>query len=181
MGTRALIKIQDVDGEEICTIYTQYDGYPDGVMLDVARFLATRDLVNGITKYDVINGMDDLAAQVITLLKLKHYECIHPFIKDEESVWLYNRSSDPIHKMILAGTIYVMRAGTRDVDEEWVYVIKPDVTYKRLFEEVSFNGAGSKVVIEVYRPIKMFNSSNGLKLIWSGYPEEYVKEFGSKE
>jgi len=181
MGTRALIKVFDVDGEEICTIYTQTDGYPDGWMLDVARFLSERKLVNGFNKYDVVNGMNDLVAQIVTLLKLKDFEVLKHYIMKKKSEYFHNDPSDEVHGMILAGGIYVMPAGTKDVDEEWVYHIKPDDAYVSAMKGGCLFGVEGGIIIEVYRPIEMFNSSNGLKLVWKGTPKEYVDEFGSKE
>jgi hypothetical protein len=70
MGTRARINIVD-DGEIICSIYRQYDGYPEGLGKDIARFVGGITVVNGYGSNPVAqaNGMGCLAAQLIGHLK----------------------------------------------------------------------------------------------------------------
>ena len=148
MGTRALFKIIDEEGKEICTIYTQFDGYPDGVPLEVVEFIKSKRITNGIPldAYDeVFNGMDDLAAQVIAFLKLNHSKWLREELAKKKEV----------KSEIMAGTIYVMPPGTRDVWEEYVYVLKP---------------CGETVQIEAYEV-----DGEKDKLIFRGKPEEYLK------
>jgi len=124
MGTRALIKPLDIYGKPICTIYTQYDGYPDGVPLGVAKYLADRKLVNGIRSgehFKVVNGMDDLTAQIIAFLKINHTEIMSRYEKGDG---------------LAAGTIYVMPPDTKDVDEEYIYYIYPDPEYSELMKKL---------------------------------------------
>src|SRR5882672_6101596 len=79
MGTRSVtIVMSDEDrGEpqELCRIYRQFDGYPDGHGLELAE-LCNRMIVNGITmgvdETTISNGMGDLAAQIIMGLKKDH-------------------------------------------------------------------------------------------------------------
>ena len=73
MGTRSNVSI--IDGNrEICRIYRQFDGYPEGMGLDLAG-LCDRKLTNGIRggekpeTYVTSNGMRELAAQIVTGLK----------------------------------------------------------------------------------------------------------------
>ena len=123
MGTRALIKPLDIYGKPICTIYTQYDGYPDGVPLDVAKYLSKRKLVNGIgmgEHFKVVNGMDDLTAQIIAYLKQIATETMRRVEKGEG---------------FTAGTIYVMPPEAKDVDEEYIYYIYPDPEYAELMKK----------------------------------------------
>lgn len=149
MGTRALIKPVDENGKVICTIYTQYDGYPDGLPLMVVEYLAKRRLVNGITDhFGEINGMDDLAAQVITLLK---------------NAVTQSYRSKPHNKMdVAAGTIYVMPPETEDVDEEFIYYIYPSNGKIRV--KVVDVLEGKKVVFDgtVHEYIHKFKRRGGL-------------------
>jgi len=150
MGTRALFKIINEDGKEICTVYTQFDGYPDGLPLDLVKFLNSKRLTKGIPLGEedaVFNGMDDLAAQVIAFLKLDHSKWVKRYFEEKGK----KPKSD-----IMAGTIYVMPPGTRDVWEEYVYVIKPN---------------GNTVHIEAYEVV----SSEKEELIFEGTPEDYLK------
>ena len=118
MGTRALIKPINERGEEICTIYVQYDGYPDGYPLDVAMYIAKRRLVNGIpigSEFKVMNGMKDLTAQIIALLKAEHTEGVKEFLSD--------MTKDV--EGFSAGTIYIYPPNTKNIGEEYVYYIYP--------------------------------------------------------
>lgn len=69
MGTRSLTIVMD-GNQELCRIYRQYDGYPVGHGLDLAR-LCDVEIVNGITpgRTNIANGMGCLAAQIIHGLK----------------------------------------------------------------------------------------------------------------
>jgi hypothetical protein len=83
MGTRSItIVMSDQDrGEEkeLCRIYRQFDGYPDGHGKELAE-LCDRRIINGIAMtlemntltgegYEDSNGMSELAAQIIMGLK----------------------------------------------------------------------------------------------------------------
>lgn len=148
MGTRALFKIYDERNKEICTIYVQHDGYPDGWGLDVANFLSSKEMVNGIPpeKYGkVFNGMEDLTAQLITWMKLR----ISRMHKE-----LLIQLKEPVPKEeILAGSVYVYPPGTKNVWEEYVYHIYPK---------------GDKIMIKAE---DVFENN----VIFEGTVQEYVK------
>lgn len=75
MGTPAMTTVYDEDGAEICTIYTQCDGYPREHGKELAEFLVGRMLVRGYGATDhgkVSNGMEELAAQLLTELKCRY-------------------------------------------------------------------------------------------------------------
>jgi hypothetical protein len=68
MGTRSLTIVME-DNQEVCRIYRQMDGYPDGHGLELAK-LCNVKIVNGIgADKNVANGMGCLAAQIIAGLK----------------------------------------------------------------------------------------------------------------
>jgi hypothetical protein len=68
MGTRSMTIVMD-DNTEICRIYRQMDGYPEGHGLDLAK-ICDLTMVNGIgSDKKVANGMGCLAAQIIAGLK----------------------------------------------------------------------------------------------------------------
>jgi len=83
MATRALINfVEREDGVSFSEhpgvdkihiqIYKHYDGYPEGLGVDLANFLDGYDVVNGLsTGYQgpVANGMGCLAAQTVSYLK----------------------------------------------------------------------------------------------------------------
>jgi hypothetical protein len=95
MGTRALVHFYEGD-TEICCLYRQFDGYPEGLGKELEDFCATRPLVNGYTHRECANGMGDLAAQLVCLLKGKP----------------------------LAGNVYLYPLGSRDVGEEYTYDVR---------------------------------------------------------
>lgn len=81
MGTRSTTLFVEKDRNEngkvrvikLCRFYRQMDGYPDGHGLDLAKYLQTGILVNGIgyredNKYQ-FNGIGCLAASVIAHFK----------------------------------------------------------------------------------------------------------------
>jgi len=82
MGTRSTTlfvtryrdsKTSEIKEQKVCKIYRQMDGYPDGHGLDMANFLNTGILVNGISFMNndlrQFNGMGCLAASVVAELK----------------------------------------------------------------------------------------------------------------
>ncbi len=58
--------------EPICLIYGQYDGYPSGTPIQVAKFIESGKMVNGYgpdSKEIVFNGTGCMTAQLIKHLK----------------------------------------------------------------------------------------------------------------
>ena len=103
MGTRSLTHFIDEpyekNGKEvrtkIVTMYRQFDGYPTGHGLQLAKFLNSGVMVNGISlgeqKTLLFNGMGCLAAQAVAHFKKE------------------------------AGGFYLYRGGTKDCGEEYSY------------------------------------------------------------
>lgn len=77
MGTRSTVKFYKKFGEEevaLASIYQQFDGYLDGVGVELAEFLKQRTLINGIgaqTMDNAANGIGCLAAQFIAKFKTR--------------------------------------------------------------------------------------------------------------
>ena len=97
MGTRSLTVFNNEwDDSEICVLYRQSDGYPEGHGIDLLNFLKNMNIVNGISIGEsrrISNGMDCLAAQVVAHFK-----------------------TGP-------GGFYLHSAGTRDIGEEFIYTL----------------------------------------------------------
>jgi len=98
MGTRSLTVINsEWDDSEICVLYRQFDGYPEGHGTDLLHFLKDMNIVNGMgsenMKLKISNGMDCLAAQIVAHFK-----------------------TGP-------GYFYIHSAGSRDMCEEFIYTI----------------------------------------------------------
>lgn len=69
MGTRSVTIILEGNAE-LCRIYRQHDGYPEGHGVELARICAGRTMVNGFSdKKKQANGMGCLAALVVSALK----------------------------------------------------------------------------------------------------------------
>ena len=75
MGTRSLTFVYEKYGQiqkPVCNMYRQFDGYPTGHGAELAEFLNSGELVNGLgvdEKNIVFNGMGCLAAQMISHFK----------------------------------------------------------------------------------------------------------------
>lgn len=72
MGTRSLTYVFNDNRDPIVCMYRQFDGYPSGHGDELAEFLNSGKVVNGIpVGYNkrVFNGMGCLAAQMVTHFK----------------------------------------------------------------------------------------------------------------
>ena len=71
MGTRSLTFVYDGD-RPVMNMYRQFDGYPSGHGQDLANFLLSGKMTNGIpvgVQEHFFNGMGCLAAQLVAFLK----------------------------------------------------------------------------------------------------------------
>lgn len=100
MGTRSLTRFHNENKEDICVLYRQFDGYPEGHGKELAAFLEGFTIVDGYNpamKGKVANGAACLAAQVITHFKKG------------------------------VGNFYLYPAGSDDLDEEYIYDVECSV------------------------------------------------------
>jgi hypothetical protein len=98
MGTRALTTVLDKDGEPLVTLYHHFDGYPSGVGKEIFDAVGRIKLADGLgpdrkALGEWANGMGDVAAQLISLLKT------HP------------------------GDLYLVPPNTMDIGEEYTYTL----------------------------------------------------------
>ena len=72
MGTSARVIFKS-EGQTVFNMRANYDGYPDGVGMDLARIMAEGQLVDGLgldrTLGKYFNGASCMAASVIALMK----------------------------------------------------------------------------------------------------------------
>lgn len=70
MGTRSLTYVYD-GGKPVVCMYRQFDGYPSGHGKELAEFLLSGKMVNGLGPEDekVFNGVECLAAQMVAHFK----------------------------------------------------------------------------------------------------------------
>lgn len=82
MGTRSITKVYDqFNGELICTMYCQFDGYPTGVGKDIYECLKGVNVVNGYsdkTPKPFVNRMGRLASYLV-----KNSEINYEFTSDD--------------------------------------------------------------------------------------------------
>lgn len=113
MGTRSLTVFEDEDGKEIVVLYRQFDGYPAGHGDELAALLAGRKVVNGFglgsTLANTFNGSGCMAAAVVAALKKE------------------------------TGGFYLYPAGTRDVDEEYIYTVSVELGNPYLRVDETYN------------------------------------------
>lgn len=72
MGTRSLTYVYDETGHKIINMYRQFDGYPTGHGAELAEFLNSGRMVNGLTgvgKERQFNGAGCMAAQMVAQFK----------------------------------------------------------------------------------------------------------------
>jgi hypothetical protein len=128
MGTRALTVFKNKDDVEICVMYRQMDGYPEGHGLELAEFLNGFKMVNGLSdkKEKIANGMSCLVAQVIAHFKTE------------------------------AGSFYIYPAGTRDCWEEYIYIVTGKEGFEPEIEILDGDGKfiGKMSASEYYKSLK---------------------------
>jgi hypothetical protein len=70
MGTRSITVVKDEKGNKIIEMYKQYDGYPEGLGIELREFITSGTMVNGIGgDRAVFNGIACFAAQLIAHFK----------------------------------------------------------------------------------------------------------------
>ena len=98
MGTRSLTRVietwKDDDGKQkqemLVTMYRQMDGYPSGHGQDLADFLNSGKVVNGISvgeKQRVFNGAGCMAAQMISHFKGDSAGGIYIYPNSTKDAW----------------------------------------------------------------------------------------------
>jgi hypothetical protein len=133
MGTRSLTVFLDDEQSEIAVLYRQFDGYPSGHGKDLAEILAGVPVVNGFGNEQCFNGAHDLAVQVICALKARQ---INEALDHREHLAKggFERLMD---KSIGVGGLYLYPAKTRNMDEEYVYRVRPSRTEKGVEARIS--------------------------------------------
>jgi hypothetical protein len=96
MATRCLTVVKDFDDKEICVLYRQSDGYPEGHGKELEEFCARGIVVNGYQSKDQtdFNGVGCFAAQMVAHFKTG------------------------------IGGFYLEPVGTRGLDEEFIYTVR---------------------------------------------------------
>ena len=164
MATRGIVRFAKREAgvsfnehpEKIHTqIYHHYDSYPDHLGVGIARFLSDIRVVNGLHKEKGVvlaNGLGDLAAQVLTHLKLgRHYEL------EKTNV---NRNGNEIQQ----GNIYLDWPDTDRGDIEYCYYIWSD--YDKGIWMSIFEG---------------FGSAKDFKCTFVGKPEKLLEKYDKKD
>jgi hypothetical protein len=141
MSTRGLIEVFNSKNDLLAKIYVHGDMYPDnGMMCEVSRFLDKRLLVNGIPPdghFDVVNGMDNLAALIVTHLVNWGTKEIRRFVKGKRND-------------LAAGFVYLFpfNLDIKDTDVEYIYELHP-----MMDEEKLVYPGGAQKVLDVVRVV----------------------------
>lgn len=70
MGTRSITCVLNENGNKIIEMYKQYDGYPEGLGVELKEFIASGTMVNGLgSDTQVFNGISCFAAQLVAHFK----------------------------------------------------------------------------------------------------------------
>lgn len=79
--TRAVITVYDEDDDPIVKIVKDYDGYPDAVLPELKYFskylVADTDSETPPPPGLYVDGMNDLAARIVTYLKARHVDGVY--------------------------------------------------------------------------------------------------------
>lgn len=105
MGTSATVRFKyKGDNPILVNVRHHYDGYIDGVGHDLAKFLLSKKIVNGITgfddRYSIANGFDCLIAQYIRNVKKgpgNVYICPQRFKGDYNYDVIYDNCKNEIY------------------------------------------------------------------------------------
>lgn len=126
MGTRSLTFIKEKhDKEYSINMYKQYDGYPKGYGLDLAKYLNKFTIVNGFSMNDkrtIANGVSCLIAQLVSNFKQE------------------------------AGGIYIYPTKDTDCGQEYEYHISVEDTTGKIeievkdYEKVIFKGSPTEFI-----------------------------------
>ena len=135
MTTRGLIEVFGSENELLTRIYVASDMYPeDGLMCEIAKFLKRRYLVDGVPPdgyFKMINGMENLAALLITHLVRWHTEIIRRYVKHWHPEVKVGRDALAAAEVYL----YPFNADIMDSDIEYLYQLYPMVDEENLFRE----------------------------------------------
>lgn len=169
MGTRSITVFQDEKGSELVVLYRQFDGYPSAHGAELAAVLSGAVMVNGIPggKQRVFNGLGDLAVRCIAGLKTGQGESKARFAKVMADADLPAPSAESRGLAVWdePGGFYLYPAGTRDVGEDYIYV----VTCGEL------GGAPTLAVRRWRREDKTFMRI-GEVTCWSGPPDTFIAD-----
>ena len=142
--------------------------YPDnGMMCEVSRFLSKRLLVNGIPPdghFDVVNGMDNLAALIVAHL-------VHWNTKE------IRRFSNVKKNDLAAGFVYLypFNLDIKDTDVEYIYELHP-----MMEEEKLVYPGGAQKVLDVVRVVaKKYEwwDGTGPTDVFDGTLRDFTKQY----
>lgn len=134
MGTRCLTVFMDAE-EEICNMYRQMDGYPDGHGQELADFLSGFKVCNGINMADervvlkLANGMGCLAAQTVAFFKVQGEADYNRKLEIEKYMAGISTKVDAeplpprVRRQCRVGSIYLKTPGARGMWENYTYTV----------------------------------------------------------
>ncbi len=163
----------------VANVYVHGDMYPDnGIMCELSEYLRDKTLVNGYNPdkmFMQVNGMDDLAAQIITYLKNDYTEIMKKFDHSD------GNAPTPI---IAAGYVYMLPVSVKpqNTDAEYVYEIYPpkDIvvlyTNERLWMVPPPEVPLTELRIKVYS-YEWWTRGSEPQLIFAGKLGKFIKKY----
>lgn len=119
MGTRVLVNVFQGDRQLVC-IYRQFDGYPDGMGKDLAKFFLDSKIINGIGGNDRQEHVDSFTQPFSgNGRRFNSVQCLGAQL-------VHYLKGSKIPEIPEVGNVYLYPAGTTDAGQEWVYNITVD-------------------------------------------------------
>jgi len=114
MGTRCITVVEDEEGNELCRIFRQFDGYPSIHGDELVAFLARGRVEEAIGMYDEKSflGMGDVAASLVAYLKSYRRDDTDPSSPKE---WRTPTA--------LGNRIQIIPIGMKDIGEQFIYTV----------------------------------------------------------
>ena len=98
MGTPAIARILDEDGDTIVCVFAQCDGYPESFGDEVVSWISGRKITNGISRDGELasNGLTEMAAHLVRKLKrASPHGHIYLVPAKQKRVWEYRYTISP--------------------------------------------------------------------------------------
>jgi len=168
MSTKGLIEVFDSKNDLLAKIYVHGDMYPNnGMMCEVSRFLSKRLLVNGIPPdghFKVVNGMDNLAALIVTHLVNWNTKGIR-------------RITNVKRNDLAAGFVYLypFNLDIKGTDVEYIYELHPMMDVEKLVYP-----GGARETLDVIRVVaKRYEwwDGKGPMDVFDGSLRDFAKQY----
>ena len=114
MGTRCITVVEDEEGNELCRIFRQFDGYPSVHGGELITYLTRGKVKEQIAMGDDKSflGMGDVASSLVAYLKSYRKDDTDP---TSSKTWRPPTSA--------GNRIQIIPIGTKDIGEQFIYTV----------------------------------------------------------